>query len=108
MKVYRDKATGKKLYPVCSWEKNQHKLYNAIDRAHNRVSDLYEDKTASMEDIDKAEEWVQEVERLTSIFDSHVASNGIVYALWEDGQKIKDIIYGYDCRHDQIEAERRV
>lgn len=98
-KLYRDKATGEKLYPVCSWEKNQHKLYNAIDRAHNAVSDLYEDKTASMDDIDKAEAWVQEVERLTSIFDSHVASNGLVYATYKDGLKIKDIIWEYNARH---------
>jgi hypothetical protein len=99
MKLYRDKETGKKLYPVCSWEKNQHKLYNAIDRAHNAVSDLLEDKNASYEDIDKAEEWVTEIERLTSIFDSHVAPNGIVYALWEDAQKIKDVIWAYNARH---------
>ena len=99
MQIYRDKETGKKLYPVCSWERNQHKLYNALDRAHNRVSDLYEDKSASMDEIDKAEEWVSEVERLLYIFDSHVASNGIVYALWEDGNKIKDIIGAYDMRH---------
>lgn len=99
MKLYRDKATGEKLYPVCSWEKNQHKLYNAIDRAHNAVTDLYEDKSATMEQIDKAEEWVQEVERLTSIFDSHVASNGLVYATYQDGLKIKDIIGAYDMRH---------
>ena len=98
-KLYKDKATGKKLYPVCSWEQNQHKLYNALDRAHNRVSDLYEDRTATAEDIDKAEAWVTEVERLLEIFDSHIASNGLVYALWEDGKKIKDIIWGYDARH---------
>lgn len=99
MKLYRDKETGEKLYPVCSWEKNQHKLYNALDRAHNRVSDLYEDKTSSMDEIDRAEEWVEEVERLLSIFDSHVASNGLVYATYLDGLKIKDIIHGYDARH---------
>lgn len=99
MKTYRDKETGKKLYPVCSWEANQHKLYNALDRAHNRVSDLYEDKEATLEEIDEAEEWVREVDRLIGIFDSHVAPNGVVVALWEDGQKIKDIIYGYDMRH---------
>ena len=26
-KIYRDKVTGKKLYPVCGWEENQHKIY---------------------------------------------------------------------------------
>lgn len=98
-KLYRDKDTGEKLYPVCSWEKNQHKPYNALDRAHNRVSDLYEDRSDTADDIDKAEEWVDEVNRLIWIFDSHVASNGLVYATYKDGQKIKDIIYGYDARH---------
>ena len=99
MKTYRDKETGKKLYPVCAWEPNQHKLYNALDRAHNRVSDLYEDRAATDEEIDEAEAWVEEVERLLEIFDSHVAPNGIVVALWEDRNKIKDIIGAYDMRH---------
>lgn len=36
-KIYRDKATGKKLYPVCKWEDNQHKIYNAHDRIMNRI-----------------------------------------------------------------------
>jgi len=26
-KIYRNKA-GKKLYPVCKWEDNQHKIYS--------------------------------------------------------------------------------
>lgn len=99
MKTYRDKITGQRLYPVCSWERNQHKLYNALDRAHNRVSDLYEDRSVSMEEIDRAEAWVEEVERLLEIFDSHVSPNGIVVATWEDGNKIKDIIGAYDARH---------
>lgn len=99
MKTYRDKATGKKLYPVCAWEPNQHKMYNALDRAHNRVSDLYEDKNATMEQIDEAEAWVETVERLVLVFDSHVTTNGIVVALWEDLVIIKDIIAGYDMRH---------
>lgn len=99
MKLYRDKETGEKLYPVCSWEHNQHKLYNALDRAHNRVSDLYEDRNASMDEIDRAEAWVEEVERLLEIFDSHVASNGIVVASWKDRTAIKDIIGAYDMRH---------
>jgi hypothetical protein len=98
-KIYRDKYTGKKLYPVCSWENNQHILYNALDRAHNAVSDLCEDKNATSEQIDKADEWVEEVQRLLEVFDSHVASNGLVYATWEDGLKIKDIIWAYNARH---------
>ena len=36
-KIYRDKITGKKLYPVCGWEENQHKIYNAHDRIMIRI-----------------------------------------------------------------------
>ena len=39
MKTYKDK-NGNKLYPVCSWEKNQHKLYNALDKANIRMYDI--------------------------------------------------------------------
>ena len=106
-KLYRDKSTGEKLYPVCSWEKNQHKMYNALDRAHNYATDLYENRNATSEQIDKAEDWIHEVERLLEVFNSHVASNGLVYATYMDGKKIKNIIIGYDCRHDMIDANRR-
>lgn len=42
-KLYRNKQ-GKKLYPVCSWEENQHKLYNAHDRIMNSIYDAQEVK----------------------------------------------------------------
>ena len=41
MKLYRNKQ-GKKLYPVCSWEENQHKLYNAHDRIMNSIYEAQE------------------------------------------------------------------
>ena len=41
IKLYRNKQ-GKKLYPVCSWENNQHKLYNAHDRIMNTICEAQE------------------------------------------------------------------
>ena len=105
-KLYRDKVTGKKLYPVCNWHNNQHILYNALDRAYNHRSDLYEDKSATSEELDKAEEWIEEVERLLDVFNSHVVGS-LVYATYEDGAKIKEIIAAHECRHDMLMAERR-
>lgn len=87
MAVYRDKKTGKKLYPVCSWEKNQHKLYNAHDRIMNAI---YEGK-ADYDALDR-------IERAMSAFDAYVI-DGIVYATYEDGKLIKDYVWAYDLRH---------
>lgn len=86
-RTYIDKKTGKKLYPVCSWENNQHKLYNAHDRAMIRLYDG-EDVYDELERIEKA----------MSAFDSCVIG-GLVYAVWEDYCLIKSIIGGYDARH---------
>lgn len=91
VKLYRDKATGKKLYPVCSWEKNQHKLYNAHDRAVNRCYD------EGWSDEAVAEQ--ERVERAMEAFEAHVI-RGLVYATYEDSCIIKDIIGAYDVRHD--------
>ena len=88
-KVYRDKTTGKKMYPVCSWEKNQHKMYNALDRAHNWFDDTHSDE---------AFDWLERVEELVSKFDSQIVDR-TVYMIWEDLQTTKDIIGGYDARH---------
>lgn len=85
--VYIDKRSGKKLYPVCSWEQNQHKLYNA----HDRVMIAFYDGKADYNDLKK-------IERAIDIFDSHVI-NGIVHATYEDGLIIKDYIWAYDARH---------
>jgi hypothetical protein len=95
MKLYRDKQ-GRKLYPVCNWEKNQHKLYNAHDRAYNRRWEAEERGDYDM--ADKANAEIETIEHLLDIFDSQVV-NGIVFATWEDRNKIKDYTVAYDVRH---------
>ncbi len=88
--VIRDKK-GRKLYPVCSFEANQHKLYNALDRAKLREYDEgYTDEVAS-------EIW--RIEAALDSFNSHVVGN-TVYATYEDSVVIKDLIGAYDVRHD--------
>ena len=96
MKLYRNKE-GVKLYPVCKWEPNQHKLYNASDRRYNYLYDLI-DAGAPADEIEKAERAFQEVQELLEVFDSCII-DGIVYAPYKDGLKIKDIIAAYNARH---------
>lgn len=86
-KLYRERDTGKKLYPVCSWEKNQHKLYNA----HDRVMLAIYDGKADYDDLEKVEEAM-------SAFERYVI-NGLVYATWENRNLIMDYIFAYNARH---------
>lgn len=89
-KVYVDKATGKKLYPVCGAERSAHKIYNAHDRAFNWVYDTEwkdERALAELERVEKAMEWV------------HCIIGGLIYAPYEEYKIMKDIIYAYDARH---------
>lgn len=78
---------GKKMYPVCSWEKNQHKLYNAIDRINIAISE----GEADWEDLERAE-------KALSAFDAHVIGE-TVYATWEDRNLIMDYVGAYNARH---------
>ena len=89
MKLYRNKL-GEKLYPVCNWENNHHKLYNAYDRAIIRC---YEENWS-----DEAYEERERVEQALNAFDRYVI-NGIVYATYEDSLTIKDIVAAYNARH---------
>ena len=87
-KLYRNKQ-GQKLYPVCSWEANQHKLYHVYDCA---VLDCY-DTEWSEEACEKRDR----IEHAIDVFDGCVI-NGLVYATYEDSQIIKDYIWAYDAR----------
>ena len=89
MKLYRDKQ-GVKLYPVCNWELNQHKIYNAHDRAMNYCTDTNW--------CDKAVQELERVDKAMEAIDRYVI-NGMVYARYEDYKLLKDIISAYDARH---------
>ena len=89
-------AEGKKLYPVCNWERNQHKIYNAYERAWVRQYEARNGGTdKELAEADKAYEYAMIA---YNAFDACVMG-GIVYATWEEGKVIKDLIAGYDFRH---------
>ena len=91
MKLYRNKQ-GKKLYPVCSWENNQHKLYNAHDRIMNTICETRE------AGLEPPYEELERIEKAMDAFESYVIQ-GIVYATYEDSCLIKDYVAAYDARH---------
>ena len=106
MKLYKNE-NGEKLYPVCNWEKNQHKLYNANDRIWNAIYDAQENK-ASADELDKLYDRKDEIERVICIFDSQEVTfeelQKLSYIpggmeLLRDSLIIKDIIWVYNARH---------
>lgn len=91
MKLYKTED-GKKLYPVCKWEDNQHKLYNAHDRIMNAIYDARENGEP------EPYEQLERIEKAMDAFEKYVI-NGIIYATYQDGLIIKDYIFAYDLRH---------
>lgn len=95
MAVYRDKQ-GNKLYPVCSWERNQHKLYNAHDRIVVAICEARDAK--NYEELERLFDAQDKIERAISVFDGCVI-NGVVYATYQDGLLIKNYVWAYNARH---------
>lgn len=93
-KIYRNKA-GKKLYPVCKWEDNQHKIYNAHDRIMIRI---YEAQKNGGEDLEALYKEQERIEKALELIDACVI-DGLVYATYEDGLILKDLIWAYNARH---------
>lgn len=95
MAVYRDKQ-GNKLYPVCSWERNQHKLYNAHDRIMIAIYDAQAAK--NYDELEKLYEVQEKILRAIDVFNGCII-NGVVYATYQDGLLIKDYVWAYNARH---------
>ena len=89
------KKDGTKLYPCCRFEENQHKLYNAYDRAMCALYDA-EDNNDS-EAMDRAQEALDRVE--TALDWEYCVYNGLIYAPYDVYKIIKDIVVTYDLRH---------
>ena len=94
MEIIKNRA-GEKMYPVCNWENNQHKLYNAEDRIMIRWYEALENGTVEeFKAIDKEKE---KIEQAMSAFDAHVL-RGMVYATYEDRCLILEYVGAYNAR----------
>lgn len=85
---------GTKLYPVCNWEENQHKIVTAYTKALLRRDEAYEsgvgidEAEANFEQMEQARQWIDNVGR-----------DGIVYAPYPMYQLLRDTIGAYDLTH---------
>ena len=83
---------GVKFYPVCSWERNQHKIEYWYTKALLACydSDWMDDKAVADRD---------EAEKMLDYFNGYVGRDGLVYAPYKIGQRIKEMVVCYDMCH---------
>lgn len=85
-------VNGVKFYPVCNRERNMHKIDYWYTKALIKCYDTdFQD--------DKALDEREEAEKMLSYFQSYVNNDGLVYAPYKDGQRIKEMITCYDLCH---------
>ena len=83
---------GVKFYPVCSFEKNQHKIHYWYNKA---LLACYDSDWQDEKAVDEREE----AEKMLGYFDFYTGRDGLVYAPYKDGQRIKEMIVCYDLCH---------
>lgn len=73
----------------------QHKIYNAYDRIVIRLYEAHENGGEDLEALYKEQE---RIEKALELIDACVI-DGLVYATYEDGLILKDLIWAYNARH---------
>lgn len=84
-RIIRD-SDGLKMYPVCGFQKSQHKLYYWENYFY-----LHRDESAEL--WAKWELWQNILDYATCIYD------GLIYMPWRFNQIVKEAIVMYDLQH---------
>lgn len=85
-------VNGVKFYPVCNCERNAHKIDYWYTKA---LIACYDSDFAD----EKALADREETEKMYHYFMSCCGNDGLVYAPYKDGQRIKEMIVCYDLCH---------
>lgn len=89
-KVIKDK-NGTKLYPVCGFQRSQHKIYYWYDKAWLRVHD--DERIPTDKDYEELNFWEEAINYATCIYD------GLIYMPYKFYNRVKEAIVCYDLRH---------
>ena len=87
-KIIRN-ANGEKLYPVCGFQKSQHKLFYWENKAFLKA---HEDGT-SEKDYDEWMFWQDVCEY------AHCIHDGLIYMPYRFYNRVKEAIVAYDLHH---------
>ena len=84
-------SKGQKLYPVCGFQKSQHKLYYWRNKAWLKV---FDNDNATEKDYEELDFWDDVMNYATSeIYD------GLIYIPYKYYNRVKEAIVAYDFRH---------
>ena len=84
-------SNGEKLYPVCGFQKSQHKLYYWQNKAWLAVYDNEGNVTEKQE---------EELEFWNEVLDyAHCVHDGLIYMPYRYYNRVKEAIVAYDLRH---------
>lgn len=84
---------GTKLYPVCGFQRSQHKLYYWYNKACLNAFYCDSDYTPTEKDYEEFEFWNNVMEYANCVHD------GLIYMPWEYYNRVKEAIVVYDLRH---------
>lgn len=87
---------GEKMYPIGSYEKEEHKLYNEKNRIENELDSLYI-SNINNELINQLEKRLMDV---IELLEEIVNINGVAYATYKYYKLSKDIICSYNLRNN--------
>ena len=88
---------GVRLYPVCGFQRSQHKLYYWETKAQLRVYEIEESENVTDEEFDEAYEelefWQDVLEYANCVY------NGLIYMPYKYYNRVKEAITMYDLLH---------
>lgn len=97
--VLIDKQTGQKLYPVCNFKDNQHRLAWAIDVCEHELIEALTDGSGP-ERFEYLDNKLNELREILELFNGGVREkDGLVYLTYQDGRKAKNVINRYLATH---------
>lgn len=88
-----DTESNKKLYPVGKWYTYSHMFYNYNDICYNNMTE---------KETEESYMKFEESQKLLETFETNPRLNGIVYAYYEDYNKMRSIIEVYIHRHNGL------
>ena len=88
-------SKGQKLYPVCNWNANQHKIDFWLTKAKNNKFDHPDD----LKTWDEVEKYQKMLDIFNGFHEDGKVIHNLVYATWENTEAIKEAIACYDLCH---------
>lgn len=88
-------SKGQKMYPVCNWNANAHKIDFWLTKAKIRRYDDPDDPAA----WDEVEKYQRMMDIVQGWHEDGRRIGNLVYATWKDAEAIKEAIVCYDLCH---------